>query len=153
MTSNHSLDVDSIKQLNPCEQEYWSARELAPLLGYNKWERFNVAIQKAMIACQQTGNNVEDHFPTSWKVITVGKGAQHKIKAYFLSRLACYLVAMNGDSRKPEIAAAQVYFAVATRAHEIHQLREAPRSAAQSLRKPKAIGQRCCRSWSALRKL
>lgn len=116
-------DFDSIKQLNPYGEEYWSARELAPLLGYNKWERFDVAIQKAMIACQQTGNTIEYHFPTSWKMITAGKGAKHKIKDYSLSRFACYLVAQNGDPRKPQIAAAQVYFAVSTRAHEIHQLR------------------------------
>src|SRR6266705_5185025 len=77
-----------------------------------------------MTACLQTGNIVDDHFPTSWKVITAGKGAKHNIKDYLLSRFACYLVAQNGDPRKPEIAAAQVYFAVSTRAHEIHQLRE-----------------------------
>ncbi len=116
-------DFDSIKQVNPYGEEYWSARDLAPLLGYNKWERFDVAIQKATVACQQTSNIVEYHFPTSWKVITAGKGAKHQIKDYNLSRFACYLVAQNGDPRKPEIAAAQVYFAVTTRAHEIHQLR------------------------------
>jgi len=124
LSENKTPDFDSIKQINPYGEGYWSARDLAPLLGYNKWERFDVAIQKAMIACQQTGNLVEHHFPTSWKVITAGKGAKHQIKDYFLSRFACYLVAQNGDPRKPEIAAAQVYFAVSTRAHEIHQLRK-----------------------------
>src|SRR5260221_14124327 len=77
-----------------------------------------------MTACLQTGNIVDDHFPTSWKVITAGKGAKHNIKDYLLSRFACYLVAQNGDPRKPEVAAAQVYFAVSTRAHEMHHLRE-----------------------------
>ncbi len=122
MSENKTPDFDSIKQINPYGEEYWSARNLAPLLGYNKWERFDVAIQRAMTACQQTGNSVENHFPGGWKVITAGKGAKHKIKDYFLSRFACYLAAQNGDPRKPEIAAAQVYFAVSTRAHEIHQL-------------------------------
>jgi DNA-damage-inducible protein D len=123
LNDNLSTEFDSIKQTNPYGEEYWSARDLAPKLGYNKWERFDVAIQKAIIACQQTGNIVQDHFPTSWKVITAGKGAKHQVKDYFLSRFACYLVAQNGDPRKPEIATAQVYFAVSTRAHEIHQLR------------------------------
>ncbi|HCI82442.1 MAG TPA: DNA damage-inducible protein D [Ktedonobacter sp.] len=117
-------NFDAIKQVNPYGEEYWSARDLAPLLGYSKWERFGIAIQKAIVACQQTGNIIEHHFPTSWKVITAGKGAKQKIKDYSLSRFGCYLVAQNGDPRKPEIAAAQVYFAVSTRAHEMHQLRK-----------------------------
>ena len=119
-----SPDFDSIKQTNPYGQEYWSARDLAPLLGYNKWQRFEDAIQRAKIACEQTGNIVEDHFTASGKVITAGKGAKHEIKDYFLSRFGCYLIAQNGDPRKPEIAAAQVYFAVSTRAFEMHQLRK-----------------------------
>jgi DNA-damage-inducible protein D len=124
LSDNKPPDFDSIKQVNPYGQDYWSARDLAPLLGYNKWERFDVAIQKAIVTCEQTGNVVEHHFPTSWKVITAGKGAKHQIKDYSLSRFACYLTAQNGDPRKPEIAAAQVYFAVSTRAYEIHQLLE-----------------------------
>ena len=119
---NTQPDFNSIRQLNPYGQEYWSARELAPLLGYNKWERFEVAIQRAVIACEQAGQVVQDHFPASWKMVKLGSGSQRQIIDYNLSRFACYLVAMNGDPRKPEIAAAQVYFAVSTRANEIHQL-------------------------------
>ena len=104
--------------------EFWSARDLAPLLGYTKWERFEGAIKRAMIACEKTGNVVEDHFPSAGKPITGGKGAVQNVKDYHLSRFGCYLIAQNGDPRKEEIAAAQVYFAVSTRAHEIHQLRE-----------------------------
>lgn len=58
-------------------------------------------------------------------MIEAGKGATRKIDDYLLSRFACYLIAMNGNPRKPEVAAAQNYFAVSTRANEIHQLREA----------------------------
>jgi len=55
-------------------------------------------------------------------MVQLGSGAKRELKDYFLSRFACYLVAQNGDPRKPEIAAAQAYFVVSTRAHEIHQL-------------------------------
>lgn len=117
-------DFDSIKQENVYGIEYWSARDLMPLLGYTKWERFEGAIKRAMTACEQTGNRIDDHFPSAGKPITGGKGAVQNVKDFHLSRLACYLIAQNGDPRKPEIAAAQLYFAISTRAHEIQQLRE-----------------------------
>lgn len=118
-------DFDSIKHLNPYNVEYWQARELMPLLGYAaKWQNFESVIKKAMISCEQTGNIVTDHFTDANKMIATGKGAHRQIKDYYLSRLACYLIAMNGDPRKEEIATAQQYFAVSTRAHEIHQLRK-----------------------------
>lgn len=120
-----SPDFDSIKQINPYGQEYWSARELMPLLGYGKkWQNFISVIKKAMIACRETGNTVEDHFTDVSKVIVAGKGAEQEINDYLLSRFACYLIAQNGDPRKTEIASAQVYFAVATRLHEMYQLRK-----------------------------
>jgi DNA-damage-inducible protein D len=119
-----SPNFDSIKQTNPYGQEYWSARDLAPLLGYNKWQRFEDAIQRAMIACEQSGNIVADHFTGAGKMVKLGSKAEREVTDYFLSRFSCYLIAQNGDPRKPEIAAAQVYFAVSTRAFEIHQLRK-----------------------------
>ncbi len=60
--NNQSPDFDSIKQVSPYDAEYWSARELAPLLGYNKWQNFEVAIERAMIACEQVGQVVSNHF-------------------------------------------------------------------------------------------
>jgi DNA-damage-inducible protein D len=117
-------DFDSIKQMNVYGMEYWSARELAPLLGYDKWQRFEDALRRAKTACEQTGNIVQDHFTGAGKMVQVGSGAERNIKDYALTRFACYLIAQNGDPRKPEIAAAQVYFAISTRAHEMHQLRE-----------------------------
>jgi DNA-damage-inducible protein D len=117
-------NFESIKQTNPYAMEYWSARDLMPLLGYSQWRRFDDAIQRAKISCEQSGNIAEDHFAGAGKVIKAGKGSIQNIKDYTLSRFACYLIAQNGDPRKPEIAAAQAYFAVSTRAHEIHQLRE-----------------------------
>src|SRR6266566_6416219 len=119
-----SPNFESIKQISPYGADYWSARDLAPLLGYNKWQNFEVAIQRATIACQQVGQIVTDHFTDVSKMIDVGKGAQRSVKDYLLSRFACYLIAQNGDPRKKEIAEAQAYFAISTRKQELAQLLE-----------------------------
>ncbi|MBV9021283.1 MAG: hypothetical protein JO125_04150 [Chloroflexi bacterium] len=101
-------NFDSIKHLNPYNVEYWQARELQPLLGYqSSWQNFEKVIEKAKVSCEATGNIVADHFNDAIKPITGGKGAVQRIKDYYLSRLACYLIAMNGDPRKPEIAPAR----------------------------------------------
>jgi DNA-damage-inducible protein D len=121
-TNPQSPDFESIKQLNPYGAEYWSARSLAPLLGYTKWQNFEVAVRRAMTACEQVGQIMKDHFTDASKMISTGKGAQREVKDYSLSRFACYLIAQNGDPRKAEIAAAQAYFAVSTRQNELHQL-------------------------------
>ncbi|HEX6557661.1 MAG TPA: hypothetical protein VF026_33165 [Ktedonobacteraceae bacterium] len=77
-----------------------------------------------MISCQENGQIVENHFNASIKMVPIGSSAQREVDDYNLSRLACYLIAMNGNPRKIEIAAAQNYFAITTRTHEIHQLRK-----------------------------
>ncbi|MGH2516502.1 MAG: DNA damage-inducible protein D, partial [Ktedonobacterales bacterium] len=112
---------ESIKQANPYGSEYWSARELMPLLGYDQWRRFDDAIERAKVACGIAGQSVEDHFAGAGKMIALPKGAQREVKDYYLSRFACYLIAMNGDPRKPEIAGAQAYFAVQTRKQELFE--------------------------------
>src|SRR5258708_11187540 len=120
-----SPDFDSIKQTNMYGEEYWSARDLMPLLGYaKKWQNFEGVIKKAMTACEESGFRIQDHFTDASKGIAGGKGSIQRVKDYYLSKYACYLIAMNGDSRKSEIALAQTYFAVSTHAHEMHQLRE-----------------------------
>lgn len=124
MSSNQSPDFDSIKQTNPYGEDYWSARDLMPLLGYGKnWRNFQTAISKAADACRTNGQEVTYHFVASIKMVPIGSGAERETDDYLLSRLACYLIAMNGNPRKPEIAHAQNYFAISTRAHEMHQLR------------------------------
>ena len=85
----------------------WSARELAQVLGYSKWERFEGVIERAKDACINAGEMVEYHFPGVWKMIPLAKGAQREVKDYMLTRYACYLIAQNGDPRKPQISFAQ----------------------------------------------
>jgi len=101
------------------EIEFWYARELQPLLGYSRWENFELVIKKAMVSCENAGGNVEDHFRGVTKMIKLAKNAERSVKEYVLTRYACYLIAQNGDPRKNEISFAQSYFAVQTRKQEV----------------------------------
>ncbi len=103
--------------------ECWSARDIQVLLGYSKWENFEKVVEKARVACENAGEKVSDHFPDVRKTIQMPKSAEREVVDILLTRYACYLIAQNGDSRKPEIAFAQNYFAVQTRRAELVEKR------------------------------
>jgi phage antirepressor YoqD-like protein len=113
-----SAPFDSIRIVTLEGREYWSARDLMPLLGYEKWENFAEAISRAKVSAYNSGHDVAQNFPGAGKVSGTRGPAQAD---YHLSRLACYLIAMNGDPRKDEVAAAQAYFAIRTREAEVAQ--------------------------------
>lgn len=115
---NESL-FESIKHINEYGQEYWSARELQKVLEYSQWRRFAETIDRAKLACKNSGFNPDDHFADVGKTINMPKNACRDVDDVVLSRYACYLIVMNGDPRKEVIALGQTYFAVKTRQQEL----------------------------------
>jgi DNA-damage-inducible protein D len=117
--ANQQLSFEQIKHTEN-KLEFWFARELMPLLGYSKWENFSKVIEKAKVACQESGFDMDDQFPDVRNVASQRpQGGGSIPEDYKLTRYACYLIAMNGDSSKKQIADAQTYFAIQTRKQEL----------------------------------
>ncbi|MBN8738368.1 MAG: DNA damage-inducible protein D [Lysobacterales bacterium 69-70] len=115
--------------------EFWLARDLQHLLGYSKWDNFLNVVSKARTACEVSGHDVADHFADVGKMVDLGSGSQREVDDLMLTRYACYLVAQNGDPRKPEIAFAQTYFALQTRRAELIEQRLLETERVQARRK------------------
>jgi DNA-damage-inducible protein D len=112
---SNTSPFDHIKQIDTNGNEYWLARDLMPILGYKQWRQFEDAVERAIAACKNMGREREKHFLRMTAKSTGGRPRED----FKLSRYGCYLTAMNGDSRKSEIAQAQTYFAVKTREAEL----------------------------------
>lgn len=110
---------DELAHVDESGVEYWSAREIMTLFGYNRWENFYNAITKALASIQNAQIDVKYHLREVTKMLTLGKKATRSVKDFELTRYACYIVAQNGDPRKEEIAFAQSYFAQQTRKQEL----------------------------------
>ena len=116
-------NLESIKKIDN-NLEFWSARDLMLILGYSTWAKFQEVVKKAEESCKTSGNDISDHFARAGKMVLTGSGAQREVEDILLTRLACYLIAQNGDPRKPQIALAQTYFATQTRKQELIEERE-----------------------------
>ena len=115
-------NLESIRRVTQDENpmEFWSARDLMPMLGYIKWQKFTEAIERAKESCKISNQSIETHFLPAPVKSSGGRPQED----FFLTRYACYLIAQNGDPRKPQIALAQTYFATQTRKQELLEKRE-----------------------------
>lgn len=117
---------EDIKMTDDAGFEFWSARTLMTALGYKKWERFGLVIQKAKENCTNSGGDISEHFQGGTEFFQEAGKTRKEWRPwenYLLTRYACYLVALNGDSRLPEIALAKSYFASQTRKQELMEQR------------------------------
>ena len=110
---------ESIKRLTAEGVEYWLARDLMPLLAYSAWDKFSGVIEKARSAARSASAPVDNHFCQTANMVQIGSGAERERSDWYLSRYACYLIAMNADSSKQQVGHAMTYFAGKTRQMEI----------------------------------
>jgi len=114
---------ERIRKINETGNEYWESRDLAEALQYTQYRNFEAVIEKAKLACLNSGHRIEDHFADVSKMITLGKGGQRSVGSVRLSRYACYLIIQNADPHKEIVALGQTYFATQTRRQELEDER------------------------------
>ncbi len=115
----HLQTFEDIKQVTDDGKEFWFARQLGKILGYAEFRNFQPVIEKAKIACEQSGQQVDNHFVEMHEMIEIGKGGKREMPSIGLSRYACYLIVQNGEPSKPVVANGQTYFAMQTRRQEL----------------------------------
>ena len=115
---------ESIKHIDENGIEYWTSRSLWKILEYNEYRNFLPVIEKAKIACANSGQKTEDHFVDINEMVTIGSGAERPVDSVKLSRYACYLIVQNADPSKTIVAQGQTYFAIQTRIAEVQQMKE-----------------------------
>lgn len=115
---------ESIKHIDENGVEYWTSRSLWKILEYNEYRNFLPVIEKAKLACENSGQKVEDHFEDILEMIVIGKGGERQVDSVKLSRYACYLIVQNADPSKTIVAQGQTYFAIQTRIAEVQQMKE-----------------------------
>ena len=121
VNDGNTSPFDQLKKIDELGTEYWLATDLLASMGYRTWKRIKDTVERAKISARNSGINVSYHFANVVQMAQIGdsQAFRETLKDYKLSRYACYITAMNGDPRKPEIAAAQSYFALLTREAEL----------------------------------
>ena len=115
---------EAAKQFSREGVEYWMARDLMRLFAYASWDKFEGVVERARSAAKSAGAPVDNHFSRTGNMVAIGSGAEREKGDWYLTRYACYLIAMNADSSKTEVGYAMTYFAVKTRRQEIQEQQE-----------------------------
>lgn len=115
---------ESIKHIDESGNEYWTSRTMWKILEYTEYRHFLPVVEKAKIACQNSGQRIEDHFEDILEMVGIGSGAERSVDSIKLSRYACYLIVQNADPNKTIVAQGQTYFAIQTRIAEVRQMSE-----------------------------